>query len=155
LHPCNVSLEEFVTVQNKAKRPIITFIRGVKIYNWPSTTKAEIKSILPYSITTYQTPPRTTLKDGYGYTVQNNDLIVFENTNGIYRVSGVGTGITFTKVYNSIANDGALIIAKTDLLYHRVIYKNNKWQLAQNKTTPNQNLLFQFYKCKLFLAYTN
>jgi hypothetical protein len=142
----NVSIDEFATVQNRAKRPIITFISGVKIYNWPSTTKAEIKSILPYTITAYQTPPRTTLKDGYGYTIQNDDLIVFENTNGIYKVSGVGTNITFTKVYNSVANDGALIIAKTDLRYHRVIYKNNKWQLAQNKTTPNQNLLFQFYK---------
>ena len=142
----NVSLEEFVTVQNKAKRPIITFIRGVKIYNWPSTTKAEIKSILPYTINAYQTPPRATLKDGYGYAIQNNDLIVFEDTEGIYRVSGVGTGITFTKVHSSVVNDGALIIAKTDLRYHRVIYKNNKWQLAQNKTTPNQNLLFQFYK---------
>jgi len=142
----NISLEEFVTVQNKAKRPIITFLRGVKIYNWPSTTKAEIKSILPYTKNVYQSPPRTTLKDGYGYTIQNNDLIVFEDTEGIYRATGVSTGITFTKVHSSVDNDGALIIAKTDLRYHRVIYKNNKWRLAQNKTTPNQNLLSQFFK---------
>jgi hypothetical protein len=141
------SLEEFVTVQNKAKRPIITFIRGVKIYNWPSTTKAEIKSILPYTKNVYQSPPRTTLKDGYGYTIQNNDLVVFEGTPGVYRASGVGTGIIFTDIGISInENDGALIIAKTDLRYHRAIYKNDKWQLAQNKTTPNQNLLFQFHK---------
>jgi hypothetical protein len=142
----NISLEEFVTVKNKANRPIITFVRGVKIYNWPSTTKAEIKSILPYTITTYQTPPRATLKDSYGYAIQNNDLIVFEDTEGIYKVSGVGANITFTKVYSSVENDGALIIAKTDLRYHKIIYKNSKWQLAQNKTTPNQNLLFEFYK---------
>lgn len=143
----NVSLEEFVTVENKAKRPIITFIRGVNIYNWPSTTKAEIKSILPYTRNAYQSPLRTTLKDSYGYTIQNNDLVVFEGTPGIYRASGVGTGITFTDVgVNINENDGALIIAKSDLRYYRVIYKNNKWQLAQNKTVPNQNLLFQFYK---------
>lgn len=141
------SLEEFVTVQNKAKRPIITFIRGAKIYNWPSTTKAEIKSILPYTKNAYQSPLRTTLKDSYGYTIQNNDLIVFEGTPGIYRASGVGTGITFNDIGASInENDGALIIAKSDLRYYRVIYKNDKWQLAQNKITPNQNLLFQFYK---------
>ena len=141
-----VSLEEFVTVQNKAKRPIITFIREVKIFNWPSTTKAEIKSILPYTKNVYESPARSILKDSYGYTIQNNDLVVFEDTNGIYKVSGVGTAIAFTKVYDSVANDGALIIAKTDLRYHKVIYKNDKWQLAQNKTTPNQNLLFKFYK---------
>lgn len=143
----NVSLEEFVTVENKAKRPIITFARGVKIYNWPSTKKAEIKSILPYTKGVYENPPRPTLKDSHGYTVQNGDLLVFEDTEGIYQVSGVGTGIAFTRTSTTInENDGALIIAKSDLRYHRVIYKNNKWQLAQNKTVPNQNLLFQFYK---------
>jgi len=142
-----VSLEEFVTAQNKAKRPIITFIRGVKIYNWPSATKAEIKSILPYTKTVYQSPTRTTLKDSSGYTIQNNDLIVFEDTPGVHRVSGVGTGIVFTQINVTInENDGALIVANSDLRYHKVIYKNNKWSLAQNKTTPNQNVLFEFYK---------
>ena len=143
----NVSLEEFVTVENKAKRPIITFIRGVKIYNWPNTRKAEIKSILPYTKNIYDVPPRIKLTDAYGYTIQNNDLVVFEGSPGIYSVSGVGTGIAFTRTSTVIdENDGALIIANSDLRYHRVIYKNNKWQLAQNKTAPNQNLLFQFYK---------
>jgi hypothetical protein len=142
----NVSIEEFATVQNKAKRPIITFIKDMKVYNWPATTKAEIKCLFPYTIGVYTSPQRLTLKDSYGYSVQNNDLVVFEGTNGIYKVSGVGTGITFEKVYTSVSLDGALIVAKTDLRYHRVIYKNNKWQLAQNKTTKNQNLLFQFFK---------
>jgi hypothetical protein len=142
-----VSLEEFVTTQNKAKRPIITFVRDVKIYNWPETRKAQIKSILSYTKNVYEVPPRSILKDEYGYTIQNNDLVVFEDTPGVYRVSGVGTEIIFTQTSTTInENDGAIIIANSDLRFHRVIYKKNKWQLAQNKTSPNQNLLFQFYK---------
>jgi hypothetical protein len=142
----NVSIEEFATVQNKAKRPIISFFKDIKIYNWPTTTKAEIKCIFPYTMEIYTSPRRTKLKDSYGYYVQDNDLVVFEGTNGIHRVTGVGTGITFQKVYPSVTNDGAIITAKTELRYHKVIYKNNKWQLAQNKTNKNQNLLFQFFK---------
>ena len=142
----NVSIEEFANVQNRAKRPIITFTKDMKVYNWPNSTKAEIKSLFPYTIEAYSNPPRLTLADSHGYSVVNDDLVVFESTNGIYKVSGVGTGITFQKVYSSTANDGALIVAKTDLRYHKVIYKNNKWQLAQNKTTKNQNLLFQFFR---------
>lgn len=142
----DVNLEEFVTVQNKAKRPIISFVRDIKIYNWPSTTKAEIKSLFPYTKGVYESPARTSLTDSYGYVIKNDDMVVFEGTEGIYKVSGVGTAIAFTKMYTTVNGDGALITAKTDLLYHKVIYKNNKWKLAQNKTTKNQNLLFQFFK---------
>ena len=146
-------ISEFTTSQNKAKRPIITFNRGVKVYNWPSrmleTTPGQtagIKSLFSYSKEIYQNPSRTKLTDSYGYTVQNNDLVVFEDSEGIYKVAGVGTGITFEKVLSSASGDGALIITNNEQRYYTVIYKNNKWKLAQNKTMPNQNLLFEFYK---------
>ena len=146
-------ISEFTTSQNKAKRPIITFNRGVKIYNWPSRMleitpgqTAGIKSLFSYSKEIYQSPSRTKLTDSYGYTVQNNDLIVFEDSEGIYKVAGVGTGITFEKVISTLSGDGAIIITNNEQRYYTVIYKNNKWKLAQNKTMPNQNLLFEFYK---------
>ena len=140
------TVDSMVSAENRAKRPIITFTKGLKLYNWPSNIKGEVKSIMPYSRSKYN--GLITLKDSTGYQLINGDRVVFEDDPGIYTVAGVGTSISFSLTTNTVNNDGALIVNNNEFLYYRLIYKNNKWQFAQNKVTPNQTPLFEFYNSK-------
>ena len=139
----DIDVNELATADNRAKRPIITFYRGIKLYNWPNNNKGDVKSLLPYGLSKYL--GMANVLDTTGYSLTNGDNVVFEDTPGIYTVSGVGTSITFSLFTDTVDNDGALIVNNNEFLYHRLIYKNNKWQFAQNKTTPNQTPLFNFY----------
>lgn len=137
------TVDSMISAENRAKRPIITFTKGLKLYNWPNNIKGEVKSIMPYSLARYN--GLSSIKDTTGYSLINGDKVVFEDTPGIYSVTGVGSSISFTLSTNTVDNDGAIIVNNNEFLYHRLIYKNNKWQFAQNKTTPNQTPLFDFY----------
>lgn len=138
-----IDVSEIAKPENKAKRPIITFHRGLKLHNWPNNTKAEVKSLLPYNKDRYI--GLTFIKDQKGYVLVNGDKIVFEENAGIYSVQGLPESATFTLVTGTVEDDGALIIAKGDLFYQKLIFKNNRWGFAQNKTEPNQTPLFEFF----------
>ncbi len=139
----DIPVSELATAENKAKRPIITFNRGLRLHNWPNNTKAEVKSLLPYNKEKYQ--GLVSITDSNGYTLVNGDKVVFEENAGIYSVQGLGTSATFTLVTSTVNNDGALIVAEGDLFYQKLIFKNNRWIFAQNKTEANQTPLFEFY----------
>jgi hypothetical protein len=138
-----IKVSEIANATNKAKRPIITFYKSIKLFNWPNNIRAEVAAILPYNKTKYQ--GLTIIKDSVGFSLSNNDLVVFEDDAGVYRVNNLATGATFTLVLTAAEKDGALITAESTLQYHRLIYKNSSWQFAQNKTEPNQTPLFDFY----------
>lgn len=136
-------VEEIALPMAKAKRPIITFYQGVRLYNWPISNKGEVKTLLPYNISKYTGIAYIT--DQTGYRLENGDKVVFEENSGIYSVSNVTTGATFTLVTNTTNNDGAMIVNKNKFLYHRLIFKNGRWIFAQNKLEPNQTPKFEFY----------
>ena len=137
------AVSDIVSEANKAKRPIITFNRYTKLYNWPNNIKNTISTMLTGSLSDYT--GKAGVKDLYGYTLVNGDRVVFENSNGIYTVSNPSTNAAFTLTNSVVAGDGALVVVKSDIRYYRVIYKNDKWQFAQNKTTKNQCPKFEFY----------
>jgi hypothetical protein len=71
-------------------------------------------------------------------------LIVFEKTEGIYRITG-NNPASFEKVSVTLEYQGASIRD------HRLLFKAGQWELerlwklAQNKTVKNQTPLFKFY----------
>ncbi len=141
----DVSVDRIISAEDRAKRPIITFYRGARLYNWPANIKAEVHALLPYTKDRYQN--LFTLADETGYQLANGDRVVFENESSVYTVvKNTGQPLTFQQVTTDIVDtDGAIIITNNEFLYHRLIYKNNRWQFAQNKTEPNQTPLFQFF----------
>jgi hypothetical protein len=138
-----VSVDNIVTEANKAKRPIITFNRNVKLYNWPTKIKASIATMLQGSIEDYT--GKSNIEDLYGHTLLSGEKLVFEETPGIYTVSNANTNAIFTLTTSVVSGDGALIESLSNVRYYRVIFKNNKWQFAQNKTTKNQCPKFEFF----------
>lgn len=139
----NVNIADFVKTVNKAVRPIISFRKDVKLHNWPTGANTEIHALLPKTKATWE--GKKHIADQFGYELQDDDLVVFSATPGIWRINNLLTGATFTQVGTAVAGDGAIIVAPGVSEYYRVIYKNSKWQLAQNKTTKNQTPLFEFY----------
>ncbi len=138
------NIDEIIGPEDRAKRPIITFYRGVKLYNWPNNIKAQVHAIFPYSKNRYQN--YFELIDSTGYKLVTGDLVVFEEDATVYRVvKQDNQPITFTPEVNAVSGDGAIIITNNEFLYHRLIYKNNRWAFAQNKTEPNQTPKFEFY----------
>jgi hypothetical protein len=138
-----INVEDITSSANKAKRPIISFSKDVKLYNWPTGKITEIHALLPELKSYYIN--KKNIKDQSGYVLKDKDLVVFEDTAHIWEIDNVTTGATFTQVTEAVNNDGAIIISSGTLEYYQVIYKNNRWQFAQNKITANQTPLFEFY----------
>lgn len=139
----NVSVSNIVSEANKAKRPIITFNRHTKLYNWPNNIKNTVATMLTGSLSDYT--GKAGIKDLYGYTLVNGDRLVFEHSTGIYTVSNPSTNASFTLTTPVVSGDGALVVVNSDIRYYRLLYKNDRWQFAQNKTTKNQCPRFEFY----------
>jgi len=140
----DVDVDKLARPDNQARRPIISIFRRIKLWNWPTRDLGDIKSILPGSINDYI--GKKNVRDTVGYYVNSGDRVVFARTPGIYVLGNTDVALTATNVANSVTDDGALITSLGDHLYHRVIFKNNQWQLAQNKTEANQTPLFEFFK---------
>lgn len=142
----DVDINDITSTAKKARRPIISFNNSVKIYNWPTGNINEINSILTGIKDSYLN--KTSITDQFGYTLTAGDHVVFEFTPDIWEFQLNSLGFAeFTKV-NSLPinnNDGAIITTQAASAYYQVIYRNNKWSLAQNKTKPNQTPLFEFY----------
>jgi hypothetical protein len=139
----DLDIEDIARNDNQARRPIISFNSGIRLYNWPRRSLGEVKTLLSGAREDYQT--RTNIVDSLNYKLKNGDKVIFEKTQGIWRVSNIGTGAQFTLTQNSADYDGVMLTALTSRLYYRAIYKNSIWQLAQNKVEPNQTPLFEFF----------
>mgnify|MGYP000928586128 CR=1 FL=1 len=139
----DTSVSNIVTAANKAKRPIITFNRYTRLYNWPNNIKNTVATMLTGSISDYV--GKSKIKDLYGYTLVSGDRLVFENSPGIYTVANPVTNASFTLTNSVVSGDGALVVVDSDIRYYRLLYKNSRWQFAQNKTTKNQCPKFEFY----------
>jgi len=138
-----VPVNNIVTEANKAKRPIITFNRYTKLYNWPNNVKTTIATILTGSVSDYI--GKVGIKDLYGYTLVTGDRLVFEQSTGIYTITYGSSGATFALSIPVVSGDGALVVANSNIRYNKVLFKNDIWQFAQNKTTKNQSPKFEFY----------
>jgi hypothetical protein len=140
----NLTVDDIVDIADKAIRPIISFNKDVRLYNWPYGNITEINSILPGVKSMWENT--TNPKDQFGYTLKDGDGVVFELTSGVWQVNNVSSMATFTLVNLTVnEGDGGIIVSPGVSEYFQVIYKNSKWQLAQNKTTANQTPLFEFY----------
>jgi hypothetical protein len=138
-----VDVENLAIPENKAKRPIVSFSKDIKLHNWPTGTVTEINALLPKLKSYFE--GKTNITDNAGYVLKENDLVVFEDTANVWKINNVATGATFTQYATASDNDGAIIVSGGILEYYQVIYKNNRWQFAQNKTSANQTPLFEFY----------
>jgi hypothetical protein len=141
-----IKIEELVSTENQARRPIISFYRNVKLYNWPTRTISEIKTILPGAVQDYQ--GKKDLMDQYGYRLVDQDRLVFEKSPGVFKanIDAAGTA-QFVLVIQPTAvrdQDGAIITASSDVRFHKVIFTSGIWKFAQNKTSYNQTPLFDF-----------
>ena len=142
-----VLIEDIVTAENKAKRPIISYNASVNLYNWPTETVAEINSLLLGTKEFWTN--KTAIVDQFGYTLKEGDKVVFGSTSNVWRVNYISTGAVFSLLPMQVGNNfGAIIVSPGVSQFYQVIYKNNQWQLAQNKTTKNQTPLFEFYNSK-------
>ena len=138
-----INIEDIALPANKARRPIVSFSKDVKLHNWPTGTITEINALLPKLKSYFE--GKTNISDNAGYVLKDNDLVVFEDTANIWKINNVATGATFTEHATAVTNDGAIIVSGGTLEYYQVIYKNDRWQFAQNKTLANQTPLFEFY----------
>jgi len=139
----NVNVTAFASSANKAVRPIICFENHIKLYNWPNQIISDVKTILRSDVDRYV--GKSSITDSYGYSLQNNDLVIFEDNPSIYRCILNNGAFTFTTIHTPVELDGVILTAPTEKMYHRVVFKNGKWQFAQNKTTKNQTPKFEFY----------
>lgn len=140
-----VAITAIVTNANKAKRPIITFNRTIRLYNWPNNIRTSVATILTGVASDYT--GKAGISDLYGYTLVNGDRVVFENSPQIYTVSTPATSASFSPIQNIAVSsgDGVIVTVDSNIRYYRLLYKNNKWQFAQNKTKKNQCPRFEFY----------
>ena len=138
-----INADDITSAADKAKRPIISFSKDVKLHNWPTGTITEINALLPKLKLYFEN--KKDIADQSGYVLKENDIVVFEDTANIWRINNVTTGATFTQIANASENDGAIIVSNGELEYYQVLYKNSRWQFAQNKIMANQTPLFEFY----------
>ena len=140
-----INISQIVSIENKALRPIINFFRNVKLANWPDRIISDITSIFAGKVTDYQN--RISIIDSTGYLLKDQDRVVFEETNGLYRanVDSVTGEVTFSQVVDSIEYDGCLITTANQYLHYQVIFKKGKWRFAQNKTEKNQSPKYEFF----------
>ena len=140
----DVSIESLASSTYQAKRPIISFFPLLELHNWPKNQLVETNSLLKGSVSDYVNRS-TAITDDYGHTLKNNDNVVFENSAGIYRVSGIGTSASFLKIAESTNGDGSTLVLNSSIPNYKLIYSNDKWKFAQNKIAKNQAPLFEFY----------
>jgi hypothetical protein len=151
----SVDVADFVFVENKAQRPIISFNKNIKLYNWP-TQFINLPNVNPdpeFSSTVAYLPGTKTdyiglteIIDDFGYKVLNHDYVVCAKDADIYKVTGLPSAAVLTAVTTGTENKGVLLTAPTSRRYYSIIFKNDsKWQFAQNRTESNQTPLFEFY----------
>ena len=146
----NIPIDDFVSSINKALRPIISFDREVKLYNWPTGTIYEINAILAKTRAVWE--GKINIADQFGYTLKDGDKVVFNESTVTDRgkiwtasINAIGVASFTASGIIAINNDGAIIVSSGTSEYYQVIYKNSQWQIAQNKTSANQTPLFEFY----------
>ena len=148
-----VSASDVASVELKARRPIISFNKNIKLYNWPTdfiplpdaSDSDEFASTVAFVTGTkadYQ--GLTSIVDAYGYELIDNDYLVCAKDAAIYLVTNLSSGAVLTTAAIATSGSGVLLTAPTTKRYFSLIY-NNGWEFAQNRTEPNQTPLFEFY----------
>lgn len=149
----------------RAKRPIIEFLPGLKLFNFGSNAKKYVDLVDTFTTDVFGSSPVGGVTYGVegslGYIVDGVSLVdgmrvLFINdrdslVNGkIYRVSSVThigvKRITLIEEDDSAPIEGEVVISKqgrsAGTAYH---YKDGKWILAQQKTKQNQSPLFDAF----------
>jgi len=151
-----ISLEYFANNTNKAVRPIIEFINNVKLFNWPVERLSESATVLSGRKSNYL--GLSTVTDDTGYTIQDQDIVFFEEDLKQYIANVTDTQTLFNETGVLATEWQGIIITKSlAKIYTTYVFNGFTWNLAQNKTSFNQCPLFDFYnESKISLSsYTN
>jgi hypothetical protein len=141
----------------RAKRPIIEFDAGLKLYNFGSKAKATVDLV-----DTFTTDVFSDIEGSIGYNVDNVQLvdgmrILFTAdpdpiVNGkIYTVKFVThsgkTFITLLETEDSIPYDDETVLVRMGNSYKgaSLFYKNGSWRMSQVKSTVNQHPVFDLF----------
>jgi len=142
---------------SRAKRPIIEFEAGLKLFNFGSYAKGDVDLI-----DTFTTDVFSTIEGSLGYNIDGVDLaqdmrILFtadpdKMVNGkIYRVNflkiGNDTQISLIETDDTLPLEDEVVLVKSGnknagKLYY---YTGTDWKYCQEKTTTNQPPLFELY----------
>lgn len=141
----------------RAKRPIIEFNAGLRLFNFGTILRQEVDLIDDFTSDIFNT-----IESSYGYNIDGVDLkngmkILFtndtkpENNNKIYKVQMIPHGdynfISLVEVPNSHTEINHTVYARYGEKYgEKILWRDdNGWKLAQVKAKPNQAPLFSVY----------
>lgn len=146
----DLPIEDYANEKNRAQRPIIQLRNTVKLYNWPTSRLCEVATALPGNTNKYSGLPLQNVKDKTGYVIPVGSLVVFAENQYVQRLEiAVDNGREVSKwvqtSFRGVNEAGVFITGSPALRYYSFIYKNNKWQPAQNKTKANQCPLVEIY----------
>tara|TARA_B110000503_G_scaffold143116_1_gene242654 strand:- start:5811 stop:21632 length:15822 start_codon:yes stop_codon:yes gene_type:complete len=148
------NIPETIDEDNRAKRPIIEFEAGLKLNNFGSFAKKDVDLVDTYTLDVF-----STIEGQIGYNVDGIDFadgmrVLFtadtDNlVNGkIYQVNFINVNntrqLSLVEATDSYPQDLETVLITEGKLYagKSFYYFNNKWNLAQEKTTTNQPPLF-------------
>ena len=133
----NLRIEDYALEANKAKRPIIQLNRDIKLYNWPSSRLGDVATVIRGQPS--RSEGKASVVDQYGYRVAEGDVVAFTESPILHTATVVDNKMHFIETATvAIEGSGVVIVGSAAIRYYNFIYKNNKWQPAQNKTSLNQ-----------------
>jgi hypothetical protein len=139
----DLKLEDYISEKNRAQRPIIQLSAGTKLFNWPTTWITEVETVIEGTKNKHSGIHISMIKDKYDHAIAEGKLVAFTEEATIYRLSSViqdGQHLSVWTPTQYVGQEGAgiFIVGATKIRYYSFIFKNNKWQPAQNKIQPNQ-----------------
>jgi len=139
----DLKLEDYISEKNRAQRPIIQLSAGTKLFNWPTTWITEVETVIEGTKNKHSGIHISMIKDRYDHPIAEGKLVAFTEEATIYRLSTVVQDNQHLSVWTPtqyVGTDGAgvFVVGATTIRYYSFIFKNNKWQPAQNKIQPNQ-----------------
>lgn len=148
----NLVLQETTLNDIQAQRPIIEFHRDYHLWNYGDYARSNIVATVTDKdwLTLFiGSTTLTTLPDGINI-VRDNDVLLIKDTNTAYddklwRVSGVGVGVTLTELFDTRNGSSAPMLGDKVLdltTGYESYYDGTAWVVGQNKTERNSAILF-------------
>ncbi len=146
----DVNSADYLKLEQRAARPIVQFTRDIELFNYGKNPKTPVDLVIDGIA-----PSTITAESAYiidGITLKNDYRVVFINgnhtyNNKIYRVTGVGSGISFVAESDNVpvVDDKLFVLRGSTYIYKELWFDGSAWLLGQNKTKRNQFPLFTLY----------
>ena len=147
-----VNSADYLKLEQRAARPIVQFIRDLELYNYGKNPITPVDLVIDNIAPATITSESAFIVDGIQ--LKNDYRVVFINgnhnyNNKIYRVTGVGSAISFVLEPDSpgidSTDDKLFVLRGSTYIYKELWFDGTNWVLGQNKTKRNQFPLFTMY----------